>query len=321
MTKTITVGTFNAENLFARFKFKGKKIGKGKNAHYQPWTPTQLDDITKEGWLIEKTFFEPANPDQRRITADAIKATGTDILALQEIENLDVLRRFNTKYLKSAYPFQLLIDSHDPRLIDVAIMSKLPFARIQTHQFKKHGRTWIFSRDCLEVDIDIGNGKILPIFVNHLKSMMEGREETADRRLEQSKEIVRILHGRFGADNENAQFIVLGDLNDYQEDAAPSLAIQELIDKAKLLNVNDRILNPDDRWTHFWKGGKEYKQLDYILLSPCLAKSNPRAVPNIVRGGMPLRAEKCKAVRFKGVDKDKLKASDHCPVAIELEIQ
>lgn len=166
----------------------------------------------------------------------------------------------------------------------------------------------------------MGRGRTLPIYVNHLKSMMEGRAQTAPKRLRQTREIVRILAARFGQALTTAPFVVLGDMNDYLDPPEPSQALQTLVRSASLVNIVERISDPAQRWTHYWAGGGEYRQLDYILLSKGLAEANPGAVPDIIRAGLPYRATRYAGRRFPGVGDNKPKASDHCPVVVELAV-
>ena len=86
----------------------------------------------------------------------------------------------------------------NPRFIDVAVLSKYPFAYIRTYQFDRtpNNRSYVFSRDCLEVGIELP-GLVLPIFVNHFKSMMEGRKQTMGRRKLQAERVLQILNTRF----------------------------------------------------------------------------------------------------------------------------
>lgn len=295
----VTVATFNVENLFARFNFR------------QSLSTDEKNEIIKEGWLIDDTRFVVHKQDARRITAEVIKKTRADIIALQEVENLDVLKRFNSAFLNSRYKYKLLVDGNDPRQIDVAVLSKYPFEKIVTHQFDRKGRSYIFSRDCLEVHINI-NGVIIPFFVNHLKSLVGGRQRTMARRKKQSERILQILKERFKQDLETSKFIVLGDFNDYM----PSEGLAPLVNQTWLEDVIQR-LNPEERWTHYYAKKKERKQLDYILLSKKLAETNPNSKPKIFRKGLPLRAGISEPLKLV---KGTLKASDHCPVYIELDI-
>jgi len=64
-------------------------------------------------------------------------------------------------------------------------------------------------------------------------------------------------------------------------------------------------------------------QLDYLLASPSLAETNPRAVPDIVRAGQPWRTPfpPGQAVeRYPRIGWDRPKSSDHCPVAVSLHL-
>jgi endonuclease/exonuclease/phosphatase family metal-dependent hydrolase len=319
----IRVGSFNAENLFARFHFRGvrQKYKKpdGKTGYrYRPYNEKELADIAKEGWAVDKTKFAGLKGDNRKITAKAIKAIKADVLALQEIEGMDTLKRFVTQYLsKEGYKYKILIDANDPRFIDVALLSKFPIAYIQTYQFERtpHRNSFVFSRDCLEVGVQLSQHTVLPVFINHFKSMVGGRKKTMSRRKEQATKVVKILKDRFGNNPGNSPWVVLGDLNDYM----PSSGLQPLLGQKWLENTLNR-LNEQDRWTHYYKGGNEYKQLDYILLPKTLAAADPTIVPEVERRGMPLCAKRFKGKRFKGVGKNNPKASDHCPIVMELKV-
>jgi predicted extracellular nuclease len=324
----LRIGTFNAENLFARFRFKGVREAYTKpdgstGYRYRDYTPEELNNIAREGWAVDKTRFEGLEPESREITALAIRAIKADVLGLQEIEAMDTLKRFVGGYLeKEGFAYKVLIDGNDPRLIDVALLINkkrhdLQIAYIQTHQFDRtaDNKSYVFSRDCLEVGVRLSQNTVLPVFVNHFKSMMDGREETMARRRVQSQRVVEILKHRFGSKPGKSAWVVLGDLNDYM----PSEGLEPLLGQPWLENVLNR-LPEKDRWTHYYKGEDEYRQLDYILLSRSLATANPSAVPYVERRGLPLRARQFTGERFPGVGQNAPKASDHCPVVMEVEV-
>ena len=304
----IRIATFNCENLFARFRFR---------ADFSP------QEASANGFDINNLAFEVHDRAKRLLTGNAIKKLNADVVALQEVENLDVLERFRSEFLGGfrAFPHGMLVDGNDPRFIDVAILSKHPIVHARSYQHLKltpESRSFIFSRDCLEADIDFG-GKTVTLFVNHFKSMIGGRPATRQRRLDQVQAVKRIVTDRFGKTKPgNKPFVVLGDFNDYIEagdEAASSLP--DLVSWNQVENVVAR-LDVDEQWTHFFARENEYRQLDYLLVSKVL-KSKVTAV-EIERRGLPLRATRFTGTRFNGVGQDNPKASDHCPALVELEL-
>ena len=303
----IRIATFNCENLFARFRFNDFEPG----------------ETTPDRFTINDVTFDIHDPVKRRITGKAIKELDADVVVLQEVENLDVLQRFRTKFLGGfkAFPHLMLVDGNDPRFIDVAVISKHPVVHARSYRQRKSSpsaHSFIFSRDCLEVDIDFG-GKRLTLFGNHFKSMIGGRSKTKKRRLAQVRAVKQIIQERFGAAQPgDASFIVLGDFNDYIEVGdEDTSALPELVQWNQVDNAVER-LPQDDRWTHYYSKGDEYRQLDYLLVSNSL---KPRVTSvEIERRGMPKRAKKYTGPRFKGVGYDNPKASDHCPLLVELDL-
>jgi len=309
----LRLGTFNCENLFARFRFN-KNVDPSK--------------ASKNGFTVNDASFDILKEDEKRLTADVIKALDADVLALQEVENLEVLKRFRNERLKSlSYTHAMLIDGNDPRHIDVAVLSRYPIVAARSHQHLRNGKSFVFSRDCLEVDLDI-EGKPLTLFVNHFKSMLDkkdpkhGRKNTRAKRLLQAKTVMELVQNRFGNNPGNRPWAILGDLNDYREPAQGTTSgILDLTSWSEVENVVDR-LPQTERWTHFYDGAKgdetPYRQIDYLLLSKSLANATG-AQPNIERRGLTPKATQATQKRFKGVTA-KAVASDHCAVAIEVEL-
>lgn len=86
------------------------------------------------------------------------------------------------------------------------------------------------------------------------------------------------------------------------------------------MNLVER-LPAAQRWTHYYPKDATKHQLDYILCSPALAARNPNARPDIIRGGQAYRVPGTNAIRrYPRVGFDRPKASDHCPVAVTLEV-
>ena len=73
----------------------------------------------------------------------------------------------------------------------------------------------------------------------------------------------------------------------------------------------------NERWTHYYKCRREYRQLDYILVSSTLMSKVNEV--EIERRGMPRRAKRYTGPRFRGIGDGHPKASDHCPIVVELD--
>jgi endonuclease/exonuclease/phosphatase family metal-dependent hydrolase len=318
----IRLATFNCENLFARYKFER--------------TDVDMDNILEDGWLANETLFEINDPVSKELTGKAIDETNADVIALQEVESLAALRRFKNQYLSSSnkrkYKYTLVLDGNDPRLIDVGVMSKYPIISIDTHihEWNNEINWFTFSRDCLECDIALPDGKKIRLFINHFKSMFDindpcnGRKNSRNKRLIQSKRVKDIVLNKFP--NGDGSYAILGDLNDYLEtDGQGATSIGDLANWDVVENIVLR-KEPQERWTHFYDGNsdcnhpKTYKQLDYILLSKTLADANSSIEPEIVRKGLPLNADRYTGPRFDGIGQEMPSASDHCPVVVEIEV-
>lgn len=314
---TLRLTTFNVENLFARWRFK---------ANVDP------ADANSRGWIVDQTHFEELGMDDKAITGAALREIKADVLCLQEVENVDTLKHFRAQALggRSQYPYVAGVDGNDPRLIDVAVLSKLPITHVRSYQHlmdPSSPTASLFSRDCLEVDVEVevgGNEKnTVTLLVNHFKSMIGGRTQTRAKRERQAGKVMDIVTERFGhAVPGDHPFVILGDLNDYVEpNGDGSSGIDLLVTWDQVENVVAR-LPEEEQWTHYWAGGDEYRQLDYLLPSRSLAQAAaPDAAPEIFRKGTALRATRYKGPRFPGVGLDRPKASDHCAVTFDLEVQ
>ncbi len=205
----------------------------------------------------------------------------------------------------------------------------------------------IFRRDCLEIDFKIG-GRPITLYVTHFKSMgthkrgVIGRDYTMPVRQAEASAVRTIIERRFGkGKTASKRWLICGDLNDYQcrlivgggrqagfefnhvfEDTS---GVDPLLKDGFCLNLVDRRAQ-NDQWTLFHSRGPDERhlcQLDYILASPSLAKLNAKAKPEIIRSGQPWRTAfppGQEVERYPRTGWDRPKASDHCPVAVTLDM-
>lgn len=218
------------------------------------------------GWIRPKRqkFDDPTISN----TAKVIKDVNADVVCLVEVESLPALRRFAAEKLvytrnrqRQSYPRAMLIDAEDPRGIDVALLAK-PHCSI--------GGVWshvdddVFSRDCLEVELLLPDGRPLWLLLNHFKSKGYGTQSSSDRkRRRQAERVAEILADYY--DLSRDLVVVAGDLNDTPDSAplAPLLAVPGLTDV-----LAAKVPDPAERWTYHYR---QNQQIDYLLVSRPLA--------------------------------------------------
>jgi endonuclease/exonuclease/phosphatase family metal-dependent hydrolase len=297
----LTIGTFNLNNLFSRYNFKGeitaiRKNDTGVHAEilYQFTANDRFKIRTYRGRLVEA---KKAAESQK--LADRIMARMIDVLAVQEVEDIDTLRHFNRVNLKGLYPYAVLVEGNDPRLIDIGVLSQLPVGGITSWQEAVHPDSpeeKIFGRDLLDVQIlnSTRSGVLFTLFNNHLKSHyvdyrddpVAGEEANSIRRRRQSEIVAKIVKART---RPGSKFVILGDMNDPPD--SPDLA--PFVQDAEL-NLTNALANPTETrpakadtppppgpaWTHRYKPrGKpaRYELLDQIWLSASLANKQTGA--------------------------------------------
>lgn len=316
---TLRITTFNIENLFNRYAFLD-----------EPWQERSYEKFvqaigvvsiaSRAGDLVQYATTEL----QRNNTAQAILDARPDILAVQEVENLHTLRIFNDTYLDNYFDRLVCIDGNDPRGIDVGFMVRhgcpAHILGIRTHvdeaeqigEAVRHGtarnfgylaQKAIFSRDCLEVDIEFG-GNILSVMVNHFKAQ-DNTAASVKRRTKQAQRVAQFVQQAVDA----ARYpIVLGDLN-VPPDKDNSL-------DALLRNPHLHDPFPADTWTHYYVPERKGSRLDYILPYRQLRV----LATDIIRKGLTTKATIYSGLRYPTIGQEHTEASDHCPVSVTLDL-
>ncbi len=137
-TETVTVMTFNVQNLFDNIDDPDKD-----DKAYLPVAAKQsashieaCNEIAVDSWRNECLYLDWSD-DAIGVKLDVLAASirqvndgrGADIIALQEVENISILNRLRTEKLADlGYLPAILVEGSDLRGIDVAFLSKLPLA-------------------------------------------------------------------------------------------------------------------------------------------------------------------------------------------------
>jgi endonuclease/exonuclease/phosphatase family metal-dependent hydrolase len=283
------------KNLFSQYNFKakiGEILPSDSDLKYEFASGDTVKIRTYRGDLVKGK-----KEKERAKIAERINDMEVDVLAVQEVEDLDTLYQFSLEYLDPMYRYLVLIEGNDDRYIDVGILSNLPIGAVTSWKHAVHPADptrAIFGRDLLEVEIlnSSRTRKLFTIFNNHLKShyvdwRMErarGRRLNNQRRTRQAEMVAEIVKART---RPNSSFIVLGDMND-----PPSSPCLQPFAADPQLRLTNALLNPQETrpakppppastaWTHRYKPSgqpAEYELYDQIWLSPALAAKQTEA--------------------------------------------
>ena len=221
--KELIFASWNVENLFDT-----KDDPKKDDRKYLPpkWTMKKLNKKLKNMTDVIKD----------------ISPNGPDILALQEIENINVLNYWIDEFMPDLkYQTIILEEAADPRGIDVALISKYPVYKYESH-YQTRG-----SRSILEVILDIYGNK-LAIFNVHHKSRRGDAKKTKAKRIKQSsilsKKVTKSIK-----QNDLSEIIITGDFND--EPNNQSLKMLRQIDNYSFFNLLES----------YFKGAKNNKEI------------------------------------------------------------
>jgi endonuclease/exonuclease/phosphatase family metal-dependent hydrolase len=242
-----------------------------------------------ENYLDQPTESRP-HPKSARARAkicESICALNPDVIALEEMGStnalLELRRSLKDKGLD--FPYWEHVRGWDTN-IHVAILSRLPIVACHPHtndSFLLDGRRFSVSRGFAEVDIPVATNFTVTLIAAHLKSRRPVPEaDEAQLRLQEAKVLRGIVDEHFKAD-ANAKLIVLGDFNNVKS----SDSTKEIIGrgKFKLTDTRPAERNGDNTpneiprfeprnvtWTHYYGVEDTYSRIDFILLSPAMAR-------------------------------------------------
>jgi endonuclease/exonuclease/phosphatase family metal-dependent hydrolase len=178
---SVSIMTYNAENLFDTTHDKGKKD--------YTWLPLKIKQHSKEiqkycasmrsvhyrrncfqlDWSEETLDSKIQN--LARVILSYNRGKGADIIVFEEVENINALNLLVKKGLfKKGYKYISLIEGPDTRGIDIGMISRYPITSEKLHKVDiskvQKGRT---TRGILEVTFKVKN-KTVTVFGNHWPS-------------------------------------------------------------------------------------------------------------------------------------------------------
>ncbi|HVU09086.1 MAG TPA: endonuclease/exonuclease/phosphatase family protein [Verrucomicrobiae bacterium] len=218
---------------------------------------------------------------------ESIEAMKPDALALEEMGTTNALMelRASLKAEGQNFPFWEWIEGADTN-IHVAVLSKFPITVRHPHtneEFLLDGHRFRVERGFAEVKIQVATNFDSTLIVAHLKSRRPvPNADQAEERLGEARVLRGIVDEHFKT-NPNAKLIVLGDLNDLQNSDPTKEIIGhgkfKLIDTRPAERNGDNTPNPTPHyaprnvtWTHYYGVEDTYSRIDYILLSPAMAR-------------------------------------------------
>lgn len=276
--------------------------------------------MTLATYNVRNLFDGIQNPDKEPETAKPVKElqalsqsihdTNPDVVALQEVESKSTLSQFRDRYLADmGYREVVLIEAHDPRGIDVAVMSRFPVLNVKSHAdltFPVPGQSQpqTFSRDLLQVQLQAPNHYRFTLFVTHLKSQHGGDTATLKRAAE-VKQIHQLLN-QFQTSNPKDNFVLMGDFN-----AKPNAP--ELNPVLQGLGLTDIILQDlgDHSGVYTYHPQQYRSRIDFMMVSGSMA---PEYIKQSVIIHKPFKTNTgWQKIYFYD-------ASDHLPVTAQFDI-
>lgn len=184
--------------------------------------------------------------EERKVmeVARGISALQADLVALEEVEDQALLEQVA---LKAGYETALLVEGHDPRGIDVALLSRVPLRGYRVHHES------LFARPCLEVRVE--SPLPLALLCNHFTSRLRQGHRFDERRRAQAERVLELVR-----ELGSGPVAVLGDLNDEPD----SWALRPLFQ-----SLHDPLGQQSGRSTFHHRGRTQ--ALDHILLNQALA--------------------------------------------------
>jgi endonuclease/exonuclease/phosphatase family metal-dependent hydrolase len=217
-----------------------------------------------------------------------ILALKPDVLAMEEMGQLSALKELQASLKAEGLDLPHIEHVHGwDTNIHVCVLSKFPIVARRPHTndtFLLSGKRFHVSRGFSEMDIQVTPNYKFTLLGAHLKSRRPIPDaDEAEMRTEEAK-LLREKVDALLAANPNANIVVCGDFNDNYDTAGVKAVVgrgkNALVDTRPAERNGDNQPNPTNprwfprnvAWTHYFGKEDTYSRLDYILLSPGMAR-------------------------------------------------
>jgi len=249
----------------------------------------RIAEYNVENYLDQPTETRraPKSAEARAKIRESIHALKPDVISFEEMGSANALLelRASLKAEGMDFPYWEHVSGFDTN-IHVAVLSRFPITARRSHtneNFLLQGRRFSVSRGFSEIDIQVNTNYSFTLLGAHLKSkrtVPEGDE--SELRLQEAK-LLREKVDALLAANPNANLVVLGDFNDTKDSPSTKAILGagkfKLIDTRPAERNGDDAANPNPRfspmnvtWTYYYGVEDSYSRIDYILLSPSMAR-------------------------------------------------
>ena len=241
-----------------------------------------------ENYLLETVGTRTPKPElSRKRVREAIRALDADVLALQEMGDTNALLELRASLKREGldYPHWEHVRGWDTNIF-VAVLSRLPITGRRPHtneNYLLNGRRFQVSRGFVEVDLRVNDRYGFTLMTTHLKSRRAVPDANeADMREQEAILLRAIVDARLQA-NPEVNLVLLGDLNDTKDSRSTRVVLGRgrtaLVDTRPAERTGDTEPNPIARfeprhvtWTHYYGKEDTYSRIDFILLSPGMAR-------------------------------------------------
>lgn len=305
---------YNVENLFDAEHDQGREdftylpLSLKKTKEVQDYCGKQNSKFRRQECVFNDWTDEVVKAKMKSIAGVIlqVRGKGPDILFLEEVENVSILKRLNKEYLQEAgYTTEVLLEGNDRRGIDIGLLSRFPLVgKPEIHHYADN------TRGILVAKLKLPTGDVVTVAGIHFPSQANP-VETRLAALDKLRWIIT-------RDGPKSLVLVGGDGNITTAENRKHKLFESLEDFGI---ISHRFACEKCLGTHNYQGKWDY--LDWIFVSNELAKGTKYQVikdsistPNRGPGqmgsdGLPLRFD----------HESKKGITDHLPIFADIQYQ